>query len=163
MAQVSTTPEKIRKQCSKEILRVPTYAEADWGKALKSRPVSLRPIDKRYYFEVLHKEGARRTTSAPWDGPCQTARLERPIPGKRISRVPTYDRTTNLFRVTQKHGRAEVVKVAQSLAQRQRTMTRLMQTMRKALSELADEPLSAYEDSFRETFDLYAEESSERR
>ena len=141
---------------AKEILRVPTYAEADWGKALKSRPVSLRK-DKRYYFEVQHKEGAGNDFCAVgWTLP--DGSLERPIPGKRFL-VPNLDRAQS-FSELLKSMNEDVVKVAQSL--RKGKGDAADSDMRKALSELANECL-AYEDSFRETFDLYAEEQAEEK
>ena len=138
---------------AKEILRVPTYAEADWGKALKSRPVSLRK-DKRYYFEVLHKEGAGEDfCAAGWSLP--DGSLERPIPGKRFL-VPNIEQAPT-FAELLKSMNDDFVQSAQSL--RKGTGDTADADMRKALSELADQCLS-YEDSFRETFDLYAEEQA---
>jgi len=138
---------------AKEILRVPTYAEADWKESLRSRPIALRK-DKRYYFEVLHKEGSGEDFCAVgWTLPDDS--LERPIPGKRFL-APNLERTQT-FSELLKSMEEEVVKIAQSL--RKGKGDAADSDMRKALSELADECL-AYEDSFRETFDLYAEEQA---
>ena len=138
---------------AKEILRIPSHTPADWGQALESRPVSLRK-DRRYYFEILHKEGGGDDFCAVgWTLP--NGSLERPIPGKRFL-VPNLDRTLT-FSELLKSMNEELVEVAQSL--RKGKGDTADADMRKALSELADLCLS-FEDNFRETFDLYAEEQA---
>jgi len=138
---------------AKEILRVPRDVQADWTESLRSRPISLRK-GKRYHFEVLHKEGGGDDFCAVgWTLP--NGSLERPIPGKRFL-VPNLERAPT-FSELLKSMTEDVVKAAQSL--RKGKGDAADADMRKALSELADQCLS-YEDSFRETFDLYAEEQA---
>ena len=101
---------------AKEILRIPSHTPADWGQALESRPVSLRK-DRRYYFEILHKEGGGDDFCAVgWTLP--NGSLERPIPGKRFL-VPNLDRTLTFSELLQSMNE-ELVEVAQSLQGKRR-------------------------------------------
>jgi hypothetical protein len=135
---------------AKEILRVPAYASADWQESLRSRPIRLRK-DKRYYFEILHKEGGGDDFCAVgWTLP--DGSLERPIPGKRFL-VPNPDQTQTFADLLENMNQG-VVQFAQSL--RKGKGDAADSEMRKALSDLAYECL-AHEDRFRETFDLYAD------
>ena len=81
--------------------------------------------------------------------------LERPISGKRFL-VPNLDRTQT-FSDLLKSMNKELVEGAQAL--RKGKGDTADSDMRKALSDLVDKCLS-FEDNFRETFDLYAEEQA---
>ena len=137
-------------QNAREILRVSTYAEASWQEQLRSRPITLRK-DKRYYFELLHKEGNGDDFCAVgWTLP--NGEMERPIPGKRFLAPGEGDALS--FPDLVERLRTDVAGVAQAL--RKGKGNGADSEMRKVLSELADEALS-FENSFREVFDLYAE------
>ena len=137
-------------QNAREILRVSTYAEASWQEQLRSRPITLRK-DKRYYFELLHKEGNGDDFCAVgWTLP--NGEMERPIPGKRFLAPGEGDALS--FPDLVERLRTDVAGVARAL--RKGKGNGADSEMRKALSELADEALS-FENSFREVFDLYAE------
>ena len=115
-----------------------------------SGPIALDQ-SKRYYFEILHKEaGGDDHCSVGWTLP--GGRLERPIPGKHF-RAPSYG-SPPTFPELRESMRAEVVKEARSL--KKGTDDAAESTMRAALSKLAETAL-AYENRFRATFEVYAD------
>ncbi len=79
--------EKPEKLSAKPIAKadVANYSWPQSGPAV-SKPVALK-AGKRYYFELLHKQGANGEGfgQVAWKGP--NFLVERPIPGPRISRV----------------------------------------------------------------------------
>ena len=136
---------------AKEILRVSDYSPADWEESRRSRPIALRK-NKRYYFEILHKEGGGDDFCAVgWTLP--DGAKERPIPGKRF--LAPHSGQPPTFSELVKSMEEEVVRVAQSLEKG--TGAPSESDMRKSLSEVEEKCLD-YETRFRETFDLYAEE-----
>ena len=113
-------------------------------------PIAL-DHSKRYYFEILHKEGTGADfCTVGWTLP--SGRIERPIPGKHF-RAPSYD-SPPTFPELRESMRAEVVKAAQSLKKGKDDAAET--TMRASLSNLTDTALS-YENRFRDTFEVYAE------
>ena len=137
---------------AKEILRIPNYSPADWGQALESQPVSLRK-DRDTTSRFCTRKAAE-TIFAPWDGPCRTALSNAPFPGS-VSSYPT-SIGRKLFRFVKEHEQG-ACRGAQAL--RKGKGDTADSDMRKALSDLVDKCLS-FEDNFRETFDLYAEEQA---
>lgn len=106
---------------------------------------------KRYYFEILHKEGEGNDhCTVGWTLP--GGRLEQPIPGKHF-RAPSYE-SQPTFPELRESMVAEVVEKARLLKKGNDDAAET--TMRTALSDLADTALS-FESRFRDTFDLYAE------
>ena len=113
-------------------------------------PIAL-DHSKRYYFEILHKEGTGADfCTVGWTLP--SGRIERPIPGKHF-RAPSYD-SPPTFPELRESMRADVVKAAQSLKKGKDDAAET--TMRASLSNLTDTALS-YENRFRDTFEVYAE------
>jgi hypothetical protein len=115
-----------------------------------SGPIALDQ-SKRYYFEILHKEaGGDDFCKVGWTLP--GGKLESPIPGKHF-RMPSYD-SPPTFPELRESMRAEVVKEARSL--KKGTDDAAESTMRAALSKLSETAL-AYENRFRATFEVYAD------
>ena len=113
-------------------------------------PIAL-DHSKRYYFEILHKE-AEGTDFCTVGWTLPSDRIERPIPGKHF-RAPSYD-SPPTFPELRESMRADVVKAAQSLKKGKDDAAET--TMRASLSNLTDTALS-YENRFRDTFEVYAE------
>ena len=135
---------------AREILRRATFGTKAWSEKNRSRPVTLSQ-GKRYYFEILHKEGTGSDFCAVgWTLP--SGRLERPIPGKHF-RAPNHE-TSTTFAELRESMRAEIVKTAQELKKGDGDAAET--AIRETLASLAETALS-YENRFRATFEMYAE------
>ena len=134
---------------ARNILRHSGSTERAWNERRVSQPITLNQ-SKVYYFEILHKEGGGNDFCAVgWTLP--SGRLERPIPGKHFV-IGMFGSLT--FSEVRESMRAEVVKTAKKLNEGEGEATET--AMRDVLSGLAETTLS-YENRFRSTFELYAE------